>query len=86
MNKADLKRLEREADIFKATRGPDYSRLEAEIARNKAEYAKRTESQKEVDARVMRGVRMNQSYFKALERMATSILPVDKSRDQGQER
>lgn len=32
----DRKRLEREAGIARAGRGPDYSKLEASIARNKA--------------------------------------------------
>ena len=32
----DQKRLDREADIVRAVRGPDYSQLEASIARNKA--------------------------------------------------
>lgn len=32
----DQKRLEREVDIARAKRGPDYSMLEASIARNKA--------------------------------------------------
>lgn len=86
MRPVDQKRLEREAEIAKATRGPDYSRLENEIAGNKAEAAKRTEAQIEVDQRVQRGVRMNQSYYKALERMASAELPVDRSKDQGQER
>ena len=86
MHRDDQKRLAREAQIAKSTRGPDYSSLEGEIAANKTQHAKNTETQIEVDQRVQRGVRLNQSYYKALERMATAVLPVDQTRDQGQER
>ncbi|MEL7097099.1 MAG: hypothetical protein AAGK70_16835 [Pseudomonadota bacterium] len=44
MHPDDERRNQREADIAKATRGPDYSRLEAEIAGNKAEHAKKAQA------------------------------------------
>ena len=52
----DQKRLELEADIAKAVRGPDYSRLEAEIVRNKAAQHSKDEAGRAADAQHARGV------------------------------
>ncbi|MEM9750956.1 MAG: hypothetical protein AAF869_08410, partial [Pseudomonadota bacterium] len=49
--KEDFERLQREADIAKAVRGPDYSRLEGEIRRNKVYAAKRAQAGAEDRAR-----------------------------------
>ena len=51
MSPEDKKRLEREADIAKAVRGPDYSRLFESITRNKAEYQQRKQTQEEANAK-----------------------------------
>lgn len=47
----DQKRLEREADIARAVRGPDYHQLLESISRNKADFQKRKQAQAETDAR-----------------------------------
>ncbi|MEP1145473.1 MAG: hypothetical protein ABJH52_17245 [Henriciella sp.] len=60
MNEDDRKRLEREADIAKATRGPDYSRLEGDIAKTKAEAQKRTEASQETEAQRQYGLSLVQ--------------------------
>ena len=52
----DQKRLQREADIAKAARGPDYSRLETDIARNKAEQHKKDEAGRDAMAQHARGI------------------------------
>ena len=49
MLKEDIRRLEREADLAKARRGPDYSIVEENIRRVKAEFRKRREMQIEAD-------------------------------------
>lgn len=51
MSPEDKKRLEHEAEIAKAIRGPDYSRLLESISRNKAEYQKRKQTQEEAIAK-----------------------------------
>ena len=51
MSPEDKKRLEREAEIAKATRGPNYTRLLESISRNKAEYQKRKQAQEVVNAK-----------------------------------
>lgn len=43
MLKADQDRLDRERSIYEATRGPDYSRVEREIGKRKAEVKHRYE-------------------------------------------
>jgi len=60
----DERRLQREADIAKATRGPDYSRLEKEIAGNKAEHGKKAKVGQEALAKE----RQAAAYLKMLER------------------
>ena len=52
----DRKRLQREADIAKATRGPDYSRLETSIAKNKAEHAGKVNAGRMAEAQRQRGI------------------------------
>ena len=47
----DERRLQREADIAKAKRPPDYFRLETEIANGKAEAAQKNQAGRELDAR-----------------------------------
>lgn len=47
----DEKRLQREADIAKAKRGPDYSMRDSAIARNKAAEGKRDQAQAAENAR-----------------------------------
>jgi len=47
----DEKRLQREADIAKAKRGPDYSMRDKAIAKNKAAQRKRDQAQAKEDAR-----------------------------------
>ena len=47
----DKKRLEREAEIAKAVRGPDYSQLLQSISHNKAEYQQRKQAQEEANAK-----------------------------------
>lgn len=49
--KEDYERLQREADIAKAVRGPDYSRVEGEIRRNRVYAAKRAQAGAEDRAR-----------------------------------
>ena len=51
----DEKRLQREADIAKAKLGPDYSRLETEIANAKSEQASKEEAGRDADAQHARG-------------------------------
>lgn len=51
----DEKRLQREADIAKSIRPPDYSRLENEIANAKAEQAGKDKAGQEADAQWARG-------------------------------
>ena len=68
----DQKRLEREADIAKAVRGPDYRQLLESIARNKAEWSKRREAQADADAKariqpVYGGVPQDHSQTQSLE-------------------
>ncbi len=62
MKPEDQKRLEREADIAKAVRGPDYSRLETEIARNKAEQHNKDEAGREALANQARGVALKKMH------------------------
>ena len=50
MNADDERRLQREADIAKAKRGPDYSRLEGEISNAKTEQAEKAEAGRVLDA------------------------------------
>lgn len=52
----DEKRLQREADIAKATRGPDYSRVEGEIANAKAEHASNMKAGAEAEGQRRRGL------------------------------
>ena len=63
----DQKRLEREADIAKALRGPDYSQLEASISRNTAaaNEAKQVQAQanREFDMHAAREKAMRESVF-----------------------
>jgi hypothetical protein len=47
----DERRLQREADIAKAKRGPDCSRLETEIANAKTEGFEKAEAGREHDAK-----------------------------------
>lgn len=85
MRPEDQKRLQREADIAKATRGPDYSQLETSIAKNKAEHGKRTHHSRETEALRQRAIAKQ----KAMENV---VLPTGgardrfKDRDYGQER
>lgn len=50
----DEKRLQRERDIYLATRGPDYSRLVKEIRNSKARHAKGAQAAAEARARERR--------------------------------
>ncbi|MEM8985631.1 MAG: hypothetical protein AAGC95_02820 [Pseudomonadota bacterium] len=50
----DERRLQRERDIYLATRGPDYSILEKEIRNNKSRYAKGAQVAAEARARERR--------------------------------
>lgn len=50
MLKEDIKRLEREADIAKSVRGPDYSERDRAVARVKAEDNRRAQWSAEVRA------------------------------------
>ena len=50
MNADDERRIQREADIAKAKRGPDYSRLDGEISNAKAEHAEKAEAGRGLDA------------------------------------
>lgn len=85
MKPADQKRLQREADIAKATRGPDYSQLEASIAKNKAEHGKRAHFSREAEAHRQRAIAKQKM-------MEGVVVPTGgardrfKDRDQGQER
>lgn len=54
MLKDDQRRLERERDIATAVRGPNYSRLEAEIRRNKVYAQKKAQMGAEARAREKR--------------------------------
>lgn len=54
MKKEDQDRLNREAEIAKATRGPDYSRVEKEINNAKSEQAAKDKSGREYEARQAR--------------------------------
>ena len=47
----DERRLQREADIAEAKRGPDYSRLQTEIANAKTEGFEKAEAGREHDAK-----------------------------------
>ena len=63
----DKKRLEREADIARAVRSPDYSRLNASIARNTAAAsdAKKVQAKanREFDMHAARAKAMRDSVF-----------------------
>ena len=48
MNREDEKRLELEEAVAQAKKGPDYSRLEGDIAREKSELHKRREARREI--------------------------------------
>ena len=50
----DERRLQRERDIYLATRGPDYSKLEKEIRNNKSRHAKGAQAAAEARARERR--------------------------------
>lgn len=88
MKPEDQKRLDREAEIAKATRGADYSIIEGDIARSKAAYAKRVEAGKEIKAREHDGIKMMSWYYEALKHAPRNLPAPErgKSKDQGQER
>ena len=55
MRPEDERRLQREAEIAAAVRGPDYTALEQSIGIAKAELAERTAAQNETHAKHRRG-------------------------------
>ncbi len=57
----DDKRLQREADIARCVRGPDYSELERSIAQNKGDFHSRSEAQFSENAR-LKALRAEQFY------------------------
>ena len=77
MRPEDKRRLQREAEIAKATRGPDYTRLEAEIAGNKAQHAKKVQAGKEAKAQHDRGAEIK----KRLEQIWVSQPTIERHRD-----
>lgn len=66
MKDEDQKRLDREAEIWRATRGPDYSRLEGEIGRNRQDAQKRRAAYEDHLAQREHGFRSMAHYFLAL--------------------
>lgn len=80
----DEKRLQREADIAKSKRGPDYSRLEAEIANAKSEHAEKTNAGIEAQAQWDRGAAIRRMKEQVWAREAP--LEQTKERDDGWER
>mmetsp|Transcript_6014 Transcript_6014/g.7398 ORF Transcript_6014/g.7398 Transcript_6014/m.7398 type:complete len:85 (+) Transcript_6014:58-312(+) len=74
----DEKRLQREADIARSVRGPDFSRLAAEIANAKTEHAEKAEAGREYDAR--------QAQIAALKRAMDHSVWLAPAREQDRER
>lgn len=87
MQPGDKKRLEREANIAKAVRGPDYSVMESDIARVKAAAAKRSEAARDSEKQRQHGRKMMSWYYEALEHgpVNPSAPSQVKGRDHGQE-
>lgn len=63
MNDADRRRNEREADIAKATRGPDYSTLLKEIQAAKEAAAKGQQARQDYLAQLEHGFKANAHYY-----------------------
>lgn len=59
----DIRRLEREASIGKAVRGPDYSQLEKSISRAKAAFREGQKAAGEEQARQNRAVNRREVAF-----------------------
>lgn len=57
----DEKRLEREADIARSVRGPDYSIVEHSIARDRSDFHSRSDAQFAENAR-LKALRAEQFY------------------------
>ena len=74
----DERRLQREADIAKATRGPDYSRLETEIAQAKSEAAESKELGRVADAK--------QKQHSAMKRMLENSVWIDRTPERDEDR
>ena len=74
----DERRLQREADIAKAMRGPDYSRLESEIAKAKSEAAEGKELGRVADA--------HQARHAAIKRALENSVWIDRTPDRDEDR
>ncbi len=66
MKRQDQERAQREAAIARARQGPDYSRLEGEIARNRSELQKRLEARAAFLAQDRAGHYAMAEYFQAV--------------------
>lgn len=81
MGIADDKRNQREAEIAKAVRGPDYTMRDTDVAKVKAEAGRKAESRSEYMERVRFAMRK-----RALEHSVFIPQGPDRSQDQGQGR
>ena len=70
--------MQREADIAKATRGPDYSRLESEIAKAKASQAENNHFGQIAEARQARAA--------AIKRSPENSVWIDRTPDRDEDR